>query len=143
MIVCLSCNSTSGKEVKSIYSISDIQVSPSILLEDIMIINDPSQLTALGKTIIKIGISSQKLEICPLDTHELYFYNGRLVSISRDQNRKTNGIHIEFRDNGNLYFQGRYENGKPHGLFISYDTLGNPVEISCYYKGREFCNDSI
>lgn len=143
VIGCLSCNGLSDEKAKRKYSISEIQDAQSILLEDIMVLNDLTQVTEGGKVIFKTGVSSQKFEICPLDTHKLYFYDGYLVSISRERNKKTNGIYIEFHDNGNLYFQGRYENDKPHGLFISYDSLGTPVELNCYYKGRELCNDSI
>lgn len=84
------------------------------------------------------NVYSEEFNINVSDSLYLYYYDGILKQVS--QNRKNNNAkrtHMEFRENGNLYFIGEYIDKTPEGIFSRYNSLGILEELSVYIKGEK------
>lgn len=77
------------------------------------------------------------------DSVSIGYYNGKINQLSRIENGTLNGAHVEFRQNGELYFTGFYSNKVADGLFKNYDSSGKLHSVECYLKGIKIFTECV
>lgn len=89
-----------------------------------------------GREIAVTGVRDEQLGIHPADSLLLYYYGANLKQVMQIKAGRREGVHVEFQENGELYFTGTIHHGKSDGIFRSYDADGKLMELSVLVDGR-------
>lgn len=87
--------------------------------------------------ILVTGIRSEHFGIGVSDSLQLYYYDGKLKQVMRIANGQRNGLHIEFNDDGSIYFTGNVLNGKGEGVYKAYDDHGKLERVTVLFEGTK------
>ena len=105
-------------------------------MKDLLVSNISVDYIKEGNTAVS-GVQDLRLGIHPADSLRLYYNDSHLKQVEQIKQGERNGLHVEFNENGQLYFTGTIHHGESDGIFRSYDEGGRLIELAVLVNGNE------